>query len=402
VDAAAETPATAPAPGAPDWLRWADRLPFIPVPLIDTSPNGGLKIGLFPIMLSSNERGETDRILAPDVIHSQYFGWGARWRTFRYPSADHKWSVVAGGKEHAEREFDFEDDAGLLRDDDWSRVFHAMYDRTATNRFYGLGNHSPLASETSYVDNQARIEVGLGRNFNHALQLAYGARLINVEIEPSVLPRVRSVETLFPGLPGVGDEHEFQQRLELAWDSRDAAEIPHTGERFVAYAGFSQRGLLSSSSYTFWGLDASVFRRIAPGVVFAGHAAVRLMPSAEYVPFWALSSVGGDRAVMGGAQPLRGYASGRFVDRNSFSTTIEIRREVAVMHLFATDLSLELDPFLDMGKVYRHAIQNPFNDNHRSAGLGFRVLASPFVVGYLDIGFAGNHTAVFTGIDYPF
>jgi hypothetical protein len=411
--APAAVPATLPAlSGAPPaggtagppaaWERLLDRLPFIPVPEIDTSPNGGLTLGLIPIVLSNNDKGEIDTILAPDLIHSQYFGWGARWRIFRNPSDDRKWSLVAGGKEHAEREFDWEDDSGLLRNDDWSWMLHAMYDRSAINRFYGLGNHSDRNLQTTYVDNQSRLELSAGRNFSHALQLAYGARFLNVEIEPGVLPLVPSIERFFPGMPGVGDEHEFQQRLELSWDTRDSAQIPRQGERFVAYAGFSQRGLLSSVSYTFWGLDASVFRRLAPGLVFAGHAAIRLLPSAEYVPFWALSSVGGDRAVVGGMQPLRGFATGRFVDRNSFSTTFELRREVAAFRMFDSDLALELDPFVDFGKVYQHTTQSPFNDNHRTAGLGLRLLASPFVVGYLDIGFAGHHTAVFTGIDYPF
>jgi len=403
VPAAAPAPATGPEDAPTTAIeRWLGRLPFIPVPEIDASPTSGLSLGLLPIVLTNNERGEIDTIYAPDIIHSQYFGWGSRWRVFRNPSEDHKWSLVAGGKVHAEREFDWEDDSGLLRNDDWSRVLHAMYDRSATNRFYGLGNHSDRNLQTTYVDNQARLEATLGRNFSHALQLAYGVRLINVEIEPGVLPLVPSIGRFFAKVPGVGDEHEFQQRLELAWDTRDAPEMPRQGERFVTYAGFSQRGLLSSVSYTFWGLDASLFRRVGGDNVFAAHAAMRVLPSAEYVPFWALSSVGGDRAVVSGPQPLRGYSAGRFVDRNSFSATVELRHPVMSVRMFDANLALEIDPFVDVGKVYQHATQNPFDDLHHSAGVGFRVLASPFVVGYLDIGFASNHTAVFTGIDYPF
>jgi hypothetical protein len=35
-------------------------------------------------------------------------------------------------------------------------------------------------------------------------------------------------------------------------------------------------------------------------------------------------------------------------------------------------------------------------------GLGVRGVASPFVVGYVDIGFAHGKAAVFSGINYPF
>jgi hypothetical protein len=31
-----------------------------------------------------------------------------------------------------------------------------------------------------------------------------------------------------------------------------------------------------------------------------------------------------------------------------------------------------------------------------------RALAEPFVVAYLDVGWGGEGTAIFTGIDYPF
>jgi hypothetical protein len=34
--------------------------------------------------------------------------------------------------------------------------------------------------------------------------------------------------------------------------------------------------------------------------------------------------------------------------------------------------------------------------------MGFRAVASPFIVGYLDVGFGPEGPAVFTGINYPF
>ncbi len=125
----------------PAWLR-VDALPFIPIPEISTAPHEGVKIGLFPIVLSSNNDGQINQILAPDILHSQYFGWGFRWRTFRNPSDDEKWSLVAGAKQSVEREFDFEYDFGLRRDTDWSWIVHAMYDRSGTGRFYGFGNNT--------------------------------------------------------------------------------------------------------------------------------------------------------------------------------------------------------------------------------------------------------------------
>jgi len=88
--------------------RWLDpaTAPFIPIPEIDTDPYSGTTLGLIPTWLRTNQQDEIERIIAPDVIHSEYFGWGARMRVFGFSSADAQWSVVGGGKERVEREFD--------------------------------------------------------------------------------------------------------------------------------------------------------------------------------------------------------------------------------------------------------------------------------------------------------
>ena len=41
-------------------------------------------------------------------------------------------------------------------------------------------------------------------------------------------------------------------------------------------------------------------------------------------------------------------------------------------------------------------------DLHPVGGMGFRGIAEPFVVGYVDVGWGGEGAAVFSGINYPF
>src|ERR1700741_1074141 len=95
--AAPPTEATAPpAPAPPTGLRrWLDpaTAPFIPIPEIDTDPYSGTTLGLIPTWLHTNRQDEIERIIAPDVIHSEYFGWGSRMRIFGFPPADTQWSV---------------------------------------------------------------------------------------------------------------------------------------------------------------------------------------------------------------------------------------------------------------------------------------------------------------------
>ena len=399
----APVPATAPPPpsGLARWLNPATA-PFIPIPAIDTEPHSGLTLGVIPTWLRTNSRNEIERITAPDIIHSQYFGWGAHMRVLCYPSADTQWSVEGGLTQRVEREFDGRYLTGQTRTGAVSWSIEAIYDRSGTPRFFGFGNQSLRADETSYVDNQALVAASIGRNFTPALQLAYRVRPRYVEVLPEELRGLPSIGTLFPGLKGIGSEHELQHTAMLIYDTRDSLIIPRSGARYIIYDGVVSRAAGSSVSYSFFGAEARYYRAFGPDVTLAWHAAVRYMPSAGNAPFWALSSLGGDRSVTAEREPLRGYGSDRYIDRNMFASGAELRTRVASFDAFGTRVSLEVAPFVDAGKVFAGLGASPFSKLHATPGLGVRGVASPFVVGYVDIGFGHGKAAVFSGIDYPF
>jgi hypothetical protein len=407
-DESAPVPAAAPAPPvappASGLARWFDpaTAPFIPIPDFDTEPHNGLTLGVIPTWLHTNSRDEIDRITAPDIIHSQYFGWGAHMRVLGYPSADTQWSVVGGLKQRVEREFDGRYLTGLTRTGALSWSIEAIYDRSGTPRFFGLGNESVRTNETSYVDNQALVAASIGHNFTPRLQLAYVVRPRHVEVLPAVLRGLPSIGTLFPGLKGIGSEHELQHSAMLTYDTRDALVIPHSGARYIIYDGFVSRAVGSSVSYSFFGAEARHYWALGPDLTLAWHAGARYMPSAGNAPFWALSSLGGDRSVTDEREPLRGYGADRFIDRNMFATGVELRMWVVNLNAFGTRMSVEVAPFLDAGKVFAALGASPFSKLHASPGFGLRGVANPFIVGYLDFGFARGKAAIFSGIDYPF
>jgi Omp85 superfamily domain len=409
--ARADTPASGGAPAAvtgppapSDLRRWLDpaTAPFIPIPEIDTDPYSGTTLGLIPTWLSTNPQGEIERIIAPDVIHSEYFGWGSRMRIFGFPSADAQWSVVGGGKERLEREFDGQYAAGQARTSAWSWSAEAIYDRSGVPRFYGIGNHTPIENQTNYLDNQARLDVRVGRNLNSHLQLAWLARVRYVDVLPGVLPTVPSIETRFPGIPGLGAEHELQQRLILTYDTRDSAIIPGSGVRYSLYGGFVSRALGSSVSYSYLGAEVRQYFALGRDVTLAWHGAARFMTSAGSAPFWALSRLGGDRSVPGEYEPLRSEGADRWVDRDLLAVGAELRKRVLGFDAFGTRVELELAPFVDTGKVFSDSDSSLGGHVHRAIGLGVRGLASPHVVGYVDFGYGQGRGAVFSGINYPF
>jgi hypothetical protein len=385
--------------------RWIDphEAPFIPVPYIGTDPNSGTTVGVIPTILVTDENDDIRKIIAPDIVHNPYFGWGVHGRIYNYTSPDEQWSAIGSFWERVQRAFDGEYQVGRLRNTNWSFNGSAIYDVDGTPRFYGIGNESPQINQTVYTAQQYLVQGQIGYNFNHAWQLQYTARFEGVDVLPGTLASVPSIETRFPRALGEGMNKQLLNRLSVVYDTRDDIVIPSKGAELIAYAGVASRdGILNDSLYTETGFDGRAFFPVWEKTVIAAHTALRYLLSSHQVPFWALSSLGGDDSVIGGNQPLRGFGDGRFYDRDSFSTSVEVRRNVATFHAVATQVEIELAPFVDVGRVFDHAGASPFEQLHKVYGVGFRGLARPYVVGFVDIGHGSEGTAVFTGINYPF
>jgi outer membrane protein assembly factor BamA len=377
--------------------------PFLPLPEIAVDPNSGPTYGLLPVWLRTNANHDVTQIIAPDLIYNDYFGYGTHARLYVYPSLDEQWSVSAGFMERVERSFFGQFQRGRLRDTRWSTWISVVYDRDGTARFYGIGNDSPLSNQTNYTDQQAMLQGQFGLNLSHAWQIQYTARLRSVDVLPGTLPAIPSIEVLFPNIPGLGTTNAFLNRLAIVYDTRDDPVMPRRGAEWIAYGGLASRsGIFNDSLYSEAGVDGRTFWPIGRDTVLAAHGAVRYLPSVHDLPFWALSSLGGGQTEIGGAQPLRGFGAGRFTDRNSIAASVELRHRVFSIHVASTHVDIELTPFLDTGRVFSHGNPGPLSELHTVGGLGFRGVARPFVVGYVDVGYGGEGVAVFTGLNYPF
>jgi Omp85 superfamily domain len=404
--APAQTPPSGTSPSTlPHWLsRWFDpaTAPFIPVPEIGVDPNSGTTVGVIPTWLHSNENNEIDRIIAPDILYNPNFGVGAHGRIYGYPSADEQWSVVAGIKERVEREFDAEYQVGRSRQETWTFNTSVIYDRSGVPRFYGIGNNTIESDQTNYTDQQETVQVQAGLNLTHAWQLLYTGRFMDVDVLPGTLSGVPSIETRF-GNNLLGTNKQLLNRLSVVYDTRDDLTIPTRGVQLIAYGGVASRtGTPNNSMYSETGGDGRAFWPIALDSTLVTHLAIRYLPTSHDVPFWALSDIGGDTSVVGGEQPLRGFGEGRFYNRDSFSSSVEFRRKVLSFDATTTTIDVELTPFIDVGRVFARTSTDPLSDLHRVYGVGFRGIAKPFVVGYVDIGYGTEGVAAFTGLNYPF
>lgn len=406
VPPATSLPVPAPLPAPPAGIaRWFNpaTAPFIPVPEIGVDPDSGTTLGILPVWVRTDDKHDIDRIVAPDLFRSPYFGWGVHARLYAYPSEDEQWAAVAGIKQRVERELDLEYQIGRARQDRWSFATSVIYDRDGTPRFYGIGNRTPQSAQTNYTANQEEVQAKIGFNISRIWQVGYTLRLRQVDVLPGTLSGVESIEQRF-GDERLGTRREFLHRFSVIYDTRDDLTIPRRGMQWIGYGGVATGGdsFLSGPLYTEAGVDGRAFFPVFHDTVLAAHVALRYLLSANNVPFWALSSIGGDRSQVGGEQPLRGFGAGRFTDRDGFSMTVELRRRVLSFDAISTHLDIEVTPFVDTGRVFADSGTLPFEHLHTVGGIGFRGIARPFVVGYVDIGYGSEGTAVFTGIAYPF
>jgi hypothetical protein len=377
--------------------------PFIPIPEIATDPDSGTTLGLIPTWLKTDENNQVRQIIAPDILHNPYFGWGVHGRIYSYSSGDEQWSLVAGVKEKVERKVDLEYQSGRLRETRWSLNYSLLYDRDGTPRFYGIGNNTRESAETNYTSNRGLGEVQIGFNITHEWQILYTGRYQDIGVLPGTLSDVPSIEQIFPLATGLGTNKQLLNRLSVIYDSRDDLTIPTKGQKWAVYGGgASSHGLLNDSMYSEAGIDGRIFWPLGPDTVLAGHVSLRYLPTSHDVPFWALSNLGGGQSEIGGEDQLRGFGAGRFYDRNAFAGTVEVRRKVYSVNMVNTNLDIEVAPFIDVGRVWGNSNTSPLENLHNVFGVGFRGIARPFVVGYVDIGRGSEGAAVFTGLNYPF
>jgi outer membrane protein assembly factor BamA len=409
-DVSAPAPADAsgkqPSPPPPQLTHWYDlsRLPFLPIPSVGTDPNSGTTVGLLPVWLRTNDNHDITRIIAPDITHNPFFGWGAHARLFAYPSTDEQWSIVAGTRERVERGVDFQYQLGRLHEGKFTSTSDADFDRDGTPRFFGVGNNTKENAQTNYTAQTTLLQEQLGWNLTRNWQLLYTIRKRIVKVLPGTLSSVPSIETLFPHVPGLDTNGELLNRYSVVYDTRDDLTAPRHGTRLVIYGGgASVGGIFNDSLYSEAGGDVRSYWSVSNDTVLATHASLRYLPSARRpLPFWALSSLGGDTSDVGSGQPLRGYGAGRFYDRNEFSANAEIRHVFWGFDAEATHVDLEIAPFLDVGQVFHRTSTFPISNLHEVGGVGFRAIARPSVVGYVDVGYGHEGAAVFTGLNYPF
>lgn len=375
---------------------------LIPVPEVATNPNGGVTYGVLLAFLFKDDQNQINSIFAPDINNNTALGAGGTVRYFAYPSADTEWYALAGAQQNIARTVDLSLSTGRQHERWWSFDGRIFFERDPTERFYGIGNDSRQGGESNYTTEQVYVKGLFGWNITKNLQLAAMLRPRFVRIQEGAFTTIPQTTTLYPHLKGINGGSEEYNELRLTYDDRDSIDIPREGGLALLYGGFTDRRLMSSMSYTRFGGELRHYWSFAKRFTLAAHAYLQYSPAGNETPFFSLARLGGDDSLLYDQETLRGYGAGRYVDNNLAVGNIELRTRVFEADVFGTHGILELAPFIEAGEVMHKMSESPVSDLHPVGGIGFRAIAEPFVVGYVDVGWGGEGAAVFSGINYPF
>jgi outer membrane protein assembly factor BamA len=373
---------------------------LIPLPEIIVDPNEGTTVGFLPVFLVATESKTIRSIIAPDVRYNDTFGVYPTFRFFDYPDPKQKYFIM-GGKGTLRGEYAEADYTGQSLLSGWLDLgANGRHEQDPFERFFGFGNETPSSNESNYTSTTERASLFTGVNFYGSFQGFWATRIREVRVGSggvTHLPQVRDASSGFSNVNGVAGATMLGQQFGLAFDNRDAHDIPTQGVFVNSAIEIVDKSLGSSQSFIKYGFEGKAFMplRADKKFIVALHAALDYLQHGNNAPFY-------EKNAIGGIHSLRAFGSGRFTDNNRFVFQSELRSNVYEREVFGVRAHLEVAPFLDIGQVFASSREFPLEDLHIVGGLGFRAVVVPQVVAYIDFGSSGGGPAAFTGIDYPF
>jgi len=389
---------------------------YIPIPEIITDPNEGTTIGLLGVVLFLDDKNEIQYMLAPDARYNKTKGFFPTFRFFGYPTPTRRYSVVIGKSTTKDDDYELEwADRGLW-DGKAFLLANFLHEDDSTERFFGVGNDTPKDNETNYTDQDTLAQATPGVWVLPHVNLSYRMRIRHYDFsngQVSNVPdlgnctkadfpfgsRARRDPATLAMLCGDAIRRSgvyWAHRAAVTYDTRDEADIPSKGMLAVLYTEVADRALGSETSFVKFGGEWRDFIPLRHGnPILALRALADYTSGSHDTPFWEQNKLGGRRT-------LRGFGSQRFVDFNRTLATAEVRTRVWSRRIFGVSADLEVAPFLEAGEVFRQVRDSPLSDLHWVGGLGFRGVVRPQIVGFVDIGYGAEGSAIFTGIDYPF
>lgn len=368
---------------------------YIPLPSFAYNRNEKYWIGALMPVLRSNANDQVQDIFAPQYLHNQYIGETLSLNYYGYPSDTETYHAVVSYATKIERDFDLSYKNVAAGGGRYIVAAEVHWFKNAFRRFFGVGNTAPESDETNYTSREAVVQLTAGINLTSDFVLMLTERYHDVRVDQGAVSSLPQTSSAFPTLTGIGGAQIVGHKLSLRYDTRDKQLIPMQGSYVNISAEFNQN-LKHQEENQWWrfSFDARHLLPHGPGLVFVAHAFMDSI-SGPGVPFYEAPTLGGETT-------LRAFGQGRFIDENALLVNFEERIPVLEKRIFDHPISLEVAPFVDIGRVYDAFGTKSFTNLQVNPGVGLRMLGRPNVVGRLDIGYGRDGANVFVGLDYPF
>lgn len=371
---------------------------LFPLPVMATDPNSGSDYGFLPVWIFPRQDKAIGMILAPSAIYNDQNGTSLAFRLLAYPSKAFSYRLIANQSTGLTNYYEVSCRREALAAGDWSFSLAYSYETDTSLRFYGFGNNTPEAQETSYAARKHDLTVSVGRKLTSLVELRWYADLSHDSLSDHHLRGLPPTRQLFPEVMQDRKNLALAQGLAFILDTRDYKDTPTCGLLFRLYAETARRTWGSEASFDRWGFAFKAFQPWDADhrFVTAMHLRGDFLTRARQTPFYRWPALGGHTS-------YRGSGDDRWIDRHRVALTLEQRLEVFRLHHFGVISHWEVAPFLDIGKVFPTFGRFNFKGFHPAGGVAFRALVRPQVVGHVEVGFgSGGNNAVFMGLDYPF
>ncbi|MCP5119988.1 MAG: BamA/TamA family outer membrane protein [bacterium] len=240
---------------------------------------------------------------------------------------------------------------------------NAQYENSPRMDYYGKGSGSREADRTSYLLEDASVDLTSGVRLTRNLRLGVTGGIYRVNVGPGKRPGFPSTEELFTHTqaPGIIQQTNYLRGgpfIEFDWLSEPGRA--RSGGLYRASLRAYDDRKLHAHDFRQLEIEASQYFPYLNGsrtVALNGYASINLAGDGKQVPFYL-------QPYLGSSHRLRGFRRYRFHDDNAVHMTAEHRWDV----FSGMDMAL----FVDAGKVAPKWRKLTLDKLEYSAGVGFR------------------------------
>jgi hypothetical protein len=371
----------------------------LPLPVFHYDRNESYWAGAVLPILESNSKGDLQHIYAPFYSHNRYVQETFGLYYYGYPSDTTQYSVTADYSTKVQRDIDLiyknvaAGDGGR-----YILAGRVNWFKNPFRRLFGIGNQTSQNDETSYTSRETLVELTAGININDDVLLMWTEHYHDIHLDAGIVNSLPQAQAQFNQLSGMEGAIIMGHKLTARYDTRDKQLLSTRG----TYVNLSVEGNQNfhQSEANWWIRTTLDARHLLP------HYDDQLVFVARFLLDTVNGHTGGipfyERPTLGGETTLRGFGQSRFIDDTALLLNFEERIPIKQVKAFDYLLDLEVAPFFDIGRVSSGFSTRDLRNLQVNPGLGFRVLARPYVVGRLDIAYGRDGENFFVGLDYPF